>query len=669
MDSITPHKPPFFMTYWRPYNEGSNLLDSYLDYIKDISLVRYGADTVGKYIKEASTDQINSINNLSKHIGAGVSILHQQMFQINDNINQVGQVFISGINHISDKLNNLSKQITDINYGLYFVNRNLDLLLEQQKLSNLLLHNISELLRVPDSEKERQHSIELGIKFFINAQKDSDLFDDALEELLKAETLMKQDYFVLHRIGCIYLYVQKHLNPQKAIDYFLRSAKYSSVESDPKAIKLANVLTENFDTINTEINKSLDKIQLMTAASYEKASFASYVLGDFQNAVNYQSKAYRFDPTPQNLFLLSKYQVRFGQSVDALKNLSLAIEKQPSLAIATIRDLDLLNDRDIINLLEEINNSINNKIDELIERWKGIDSINKERYIIKLRESKLWPYDIRVKHLSEISALALNVNSENDNLKEKIDKLVSIIKIGHYRELNKKDIIQKILDAKSLPIERMKEVYESIIKKLDDSKVRIGEKYQGGILFYLDESGHGLVCTETDLGKAIWGKEGKVSAEGKGIGTGRQNTKNIVANTRNSYNKIEVTKYETINETINETVKDGWFKTKTVTKVVQKQVPVITEELIEIPLETAARICIELSQGGYSDWYLPSLDELQLVYDNLHNNGLGGFSSSAYWSSTEYSDGSAWALYFDKGKKDWYSKSNGKTFVRAIRSF
>jgi len=46
-----------------------------------------------------------------------------------------------------------------------FLNRNQDIQIEQQKLSNLILHNIVELLGVPDSEKERQLSIELGIKF------------------------------------------------------------------------------------------------------------------------------------------------------------------------------------------------------------------------------------------------------------------------------------------------------------------------------------------------------------------------------------------------------------------------------------------------------------------------------------------------------------------------
>ena len=176
MSNIKPSTPSFVFGYWRPWKENSNLFDSYLDYSKDISLAKYGADTVGKYINQASKQQVQAINQLGQAIGRGMNVL--------------------------------SNQMSDINEALVFLNRNMDVQIEQQKLSNLLLQNIAELLRVPDSEKERQHSIELGIKFFVNASKDSDLFADALEELLKAESLMKQDYFVLHRLGFIYLYAE-----------------------------------------------------------------------------------------------------------------------------------------------------------------------------------------------------------------------------------------------------------------------------------------------------------------------------------------------------------------------------------------------------------------------------------------------------------------------------
>ena len=48
----------------------------------------------------------------------------------------------------------------------------------------------------------------------------------------------------------------------------------------------------------------------------------------------------------------------------------------------------------------------------------------------------------------------------------------------------------------------------------------------------------------------------------------------------------------------------------------------------------AASLCDTLAYGGYDDWFLPSMDELLAMYDNLHKNQLGGFTQDTYWSST-----------------------------------
>ncbi len=74
MGNITPTSPSFVFGYWRPWKEDSKLIDSYLDYLKDKSLVKYGADTVGKYIRQASAEQINAINNLGQAIGQGLNV-------------------------------------------------------------------------------------------------------------------------------------------------------------------------------------------------------------------------------------------------------------------------------------------------------------------------------------------------------------------------------------------------------------------------------------------------------------------------------------------------------------------------------------------------------------------------------------------------------------------
>lgn len=80
--------------------------------------------------------------------------------------------------------------------------------------------------------------------------------------------------------------------------------------------------------------------------------------------------------------------------------------------------------------------------------------------------------------------------------------------------------------------------------------------------------------------------------------------------------------------------------------------------------------------GGFSDWYLPSKDELNLMYVNLHLNGLGNFyiGGNYYWSSTEDSDpGSsstrAWAQNFGNLGFQYSNHKGSTSLVRAIRSF
>ena len=83
----------------------------------------------------------------------------------------------------------------------------------------------------------------------------------------------------------------------------------------------------------------------------------------------------------------------------------------------------------------------------------------------------------------------------------------------------------------------------------------------------------------------------------------------------------------------------------------------------------AAKICNDLVSGGQTDWFLPSKDELNLMYKNLHTNNQGNFdTSSFYWSSTESDDGSAWCFYFyDQGA---YGNNKSSTiYVRAVRAF
>ncbi|MBR1938587.1 MAG: leucine-rich repeat domain-containing protein [Spirochaetales bacterium] len=93
----------------------------------------------------------------------------------------------------------------------------------------------------------------------------------------------------------------------------------------------------------------------------------------------------------------------------------------------------------------------------------------------------------------------------------------------------------------------------------------------------------------------------------------------------------------------------------------------------------AARLCdiLEYTKDGvtYTDWFLPSKDELNLMYTNLHEKGLGDFNGDSsnwpyYWSSSEYSYNAdiVWLQFFDNG----IQIDNGRNKynrVRPVRAF
>jgi hypothetical protein len=83
----------------------------------------------------------------------------------------------------------------------------------------------------------------------------------------------------------------------------------------------------------------------------------------------------------------------------------------------------------------------------------------------------------------------------------------------------------------------------------------------------------------------------------------------------------------------------------------------------------AASLCQSYSLNGYSDWFLPSNDELNLMYTNLKVSGIGGFAASTYWSSSQWDISSAARFQnFDNGYQS-FTNPNGPFLVRAVRAF
>lgn len=91
----------------------------------------------------------------------------------------------------------------------------------------------------------------------------------------------------------------------------------------------------------------------------------------------------------------------------------------------------------------------------------------------------------------------------------------------------------------------------------------------------------------------------------------------------------------------------------------------------------AAVVCYNLDLNGYNDWFLPSIDELELMI--LEKSKLGNFPADIYWSSTDddmptpgtgvYIDRGAYCVKMSTGATSKENKDNRNAGVRAFRSF
>ena len=72
--------------------------------------------------------------------------------------------------------------------------------------------------------------------------------------------------------------------------------------------------------------------------------------------------------------------------------------------------------------------------------------------------------------------------------------------------------------------------------------------------------------------------------------------------------------------------------------------------------------------GGFTDWRLPTQDELNLIYVNFKARNLGGFGNGTYWSSSQDNDRNAWIQNLSDGSQTSVAKSI-RFGVRAVRAF
>ena len=162
------------------------------------------------------------------------------------------------------------------------------------------------------------------------------------------------------------------------------------------------------------------------------------------------------------------------------------------------------------------------------------------------------------------------------------------------------------------------------------SSTTVGSSYAGGIVAYIFQNGdpgyvagqtHGLIVASADqsAGTLWWnGSYVVTNASGTALGTGLSNTNTIITAQGNTGNY-------------------------------------------------AAKLCRDYNGGGYTDWFLPSKDELNKICNNRAT--IGGFGNYYYWTSSEVD---LYEVHWQKlgdATTGTSPKSSNILYVRAVRYF
>lgn len=219
-----------------------------------------------------------------------------------------------------------------INNAIHSMSSNIDMRMravqEQMELVNTGLAKLSEIMMIPDFEKERLHYYSEGLRYLELAFTNVSRYSDALEFFQKAANTNKRDFLVNHEIGKIFLYSSDNLNIEAAIKALALSFEYAYDEAPMIASEVAQHL-----------------------------AFAYYLNGELDKAVKFGDISFVLDDSRlEGLYISSEANLVLGNTEEGIKGLKHLVNKNHSYLALISENVNISGINQVKTLIEELSN-------------------------------------------------------------------------------------------------------------------------------------------------------------------------------------------------------------------------------------------------------------------------------------------------------------------------
>lgn len=346
---------------------GQSGIDQYMNFIENeiyIDELKFNTDdtfnyqlieirrAIGRSIEFTKQQYNENLAGEAKKQNLILSTTNKICGTLEEGFNHISEELISGFSNLGNGLDEINWRLNDVNEGisrLYgILDWKTDVLIEGQKITNLYLGKVTELLQIPDSQKQRGYHTEKGLTFLKNAIEEgpkSDFYDDALDEFLKGYDIERKDYFNLHKLGFIHLNSINNLDVNKSNEYFKLSARYAKAESKPQD----------------------------AASALNYASRCNYILNNQSEAVILAKQAFEIEPmNPEFGYQYAKCLAIIGDEIKASEILKKVIELDKYFSVKVFADKDLIEKNSVVNMLNQISEELIGLVSSEIESLKSL---------------------------------------------------------------------------------------------------------------------------------------------------------------------------------------------------------------------------------------------------------------------------------------------------------